>query len=327
MDDTGVSTTTTTTTNPTAKASTVACPVCGSGDVTVAGRPYYRQPTTVAGVPIDVSDLDLKWRRCGACGYHFIHPGIPDDRLLNCYRSASTGHWGTGESYPELRFYDQKKQLLDRFSPGKRVLDFGCFDGGFLEYLGPAYEKFGIEPSADAARSAGARGVKILGATTTEAQQSADAQAVGPVDAIVAFDVFEHLVDPVGVLRDLRRLLRPGGIMVIETGDSDAPLWKRVGIRYGYAAYVEHVGLFNRTSIAAAGKHAGLSLVHYQTSKHHVIPWRYVPLFHLYNVAYGVLRAMDKLRLPLPKKLRAAARGPLPRTTEADHFLAVLRAD
>jgi SAM-dependent methyltransferase len=332
LDADGVSTTSTMSdaTNKTATATTpaaaaVACPVCGSGDISMVGRPLYRQPTKVAGVRIDVSDLDLTWRRCGACGYQFIYPGIPEERLLACYASAVAGHWGTDDYYGVVRFYDQKKRVLEQFAPGKRVVDFGCFDGGFLAYLGAGYEKFGIEPSADAARVAQSRGVTILGATAAAAVQSASAQR--DFDAIVSFDVFEHLTDPVATLRDLKQLLRPGGIILIETGNTDTPLWRRLGIRYAYTSYVEHVGLFNCSSIAAAGRRAGLSLAHFQRSAHHVIRPRHWIACRLYNAAYWVLRGIDAVKIPVPVRWRQAARGPLPHSTAADHFLAVLRVD
>ena len=322
MSDTKTRTATTATT-PAADA--VACPVCGSGGSSIVGRPLYRQPTKVAGVRIDVSDLDLTWRRCGACEYQFIFPGIPEERLLACYAGAATGHWGTDEDHGAVRLYDQKKRVLEQFAPGKRVVDFGCFDGGFLAYLGAGYEKFGIEPSADAARVAQSRGVTILGPTAAAAVQSAGAQR--DFDAIVSFDVFEHLTDPVATLRDLKRWLRPGGIILIETGNTDTPLWRRVGIRYAYTSYVEHVGLFNRSSIAEAGRRAGLSLAHFQRSAHHVIRPSHWIACKLYNAAYCVLRGVDAVKIPLPAAWREAARGPLPRSTAVDHFLAVLRVD
>jgi cyclopropane fatty-acyl-phospholipid synthase-like methyltransferase len=148
------------------------------------------------------------------------------------------------------------------------------------------------------------------------------------MDAIVSFDVFEHLSDPVTTLRELRRLLRPGGIILIETGDTDAEAFQQVGTtRYAYAALVEHVGLFNRSSISEAARQAGLTLTHYQTSQHHVIPWRLQITYRLWNGAWHLLRALDRIRLPLPARLRQIAAGPLPRAVEADHFLAVLRTE
>ena len=322
-----MSTATKTTTEAATSTATarIACPICGSGDISIVGRPLYRQPTKVAGVPIDLSDLDLTWRRCGACGYQFIYPGIPEERLLACYAGATTGHWGTAdENYGAVRFYEQKKRVLEQFSPGKRIVDFGCFDGGFLAYLGAPYEKFGIEPSADAARVAQSRGVQIIGPTAAAAVQSG-----GPreFDAIVSFDVFEHLNDPVATLGDLKQLLRPGGIILIETGNTDTPIWRRAGARYPYSAYVDHVGLFNRSSIAEAGRRTGMSLVHFQSSAHHVNPLGHWIGARVLNSAHSVLRGIDAIKIPLPARLRQAARGPIPRSTAADHFLAVLRVD
>ena len=111
----------------------VTCPVCAGPDAAALGPPVYRQPPRVAGEPIDLSDLNLTWRRCRTCGYQFVHPPIPEDRLLACYAAAGVGHWGTDAKIGELRFYAAKRRLLEKHSPGKRVLDFGCFDGGFLE--------------------------------------------------------------------------------------------------------------------------------------------------------------------------------------------------
>jgi len=302
-------------------AARVACPVCGSGDIVLLGPPVYRRPTRVAGEPIDLRDLDLTWRGCRACGYQFIHPGIPQERLLACYARAPRGHWGTDAKIGAVRFYETKKRLLEEFSPGKRVLDFGCFDGGFLAYLGSAYEKFGIEPAADAAAVAKRRGVDILGPTV----ETALAGNVAPMDAIVAFDVFEHLTDPVGTLRDLRRLLKPGGIILIETGDTDTPAFRRHGVRYTYAGLVEHVGLFSESSTRAAGQAAGFELAHFERSWHHVITPAQRTKYSLHNAAYHVLRGLHGLHIPLPARLDRVARGPLPWGTQADHFYAVLR--
>ena len=301
-----------------------SCPVCEARDTTVLGPPVYRQPPRVAGVTIDLADLDLAWRRCRACGYQFIHPPIPPDRLLACYAAAPAGHWGTDEKIGELRFYDAKRRLLEKYSPGKRVLDFGCFDGGFLAFLGDAYEKFGIEPSSAAAQIAEQRGVNVLGPTTAAAIEMAMAAAIPPMDAIVAFDVFEHLSVPVATLRDLGRLLKPGGVVLIETGDTDAPGFQRHGVRYTYGGLVEHVGLFNRSSIAAAAKSAGFTLTHFERSWHHVItPAQHVE-YRAYNTAYHVLRALHALGISLTSRLDRVAHGPLPWGTRADHFLAVL---
>jgi SAM-dependent methyltransferase len=203
---------------------------------------------------------------------------------------------------------------------------FGCFDGGFLEFLGPAWNRSGIEPAKDAAQIARQRGIDIIAPTVDAVDVPAHAQKFG---AIVIFDVMEHLVDPVKDLTRLRDLLAPGGIMLIETGNTDAPEWKRFGRRHPYCGVVEHVAFFNRRSIEQAGRRAGLRLAHFETSKHWDYGWYQSRLeAPAYLLLWRLIRALEKMKLPLPRKLHDIAAGPVPRSADPeDHFLAVLRRE
>ena len=298
----------------------VACPVCGSTQSEDWGSPVHWRPTVVAGVPIDLSDLPMRHRRCQVCDYQFVYPRIPTERLLDCY-SKSENHWGTGDNVAEGRAYARKKELIDQYAPAKSALDFGCYDGGFLLYLGPEWRKAGIEPSTAAANVARSRGIEIIAPTIDQTDVS---QYAGQFGAIIIFDVMEHIPDPVADLSRLAEMLMPGGIVLIETGDTDAPDHKRFGKRHPYCGITEHIGFFNRKSIELAGKCAGLSLAHFEESMH----YRYgnAKLFPWYVRAYFVIRFLRLMRLPLPRRLRDIADGPVPRGMHpSDHFLAVLR--
>ena len=307
----------------------VRCRVCGSTDCADCGPPAYRLPTRVAGVDIDVTDLPLAHVRCRNCSYRFVHPAIPAERLLDCYRRAPRHCWGTDPAVAESRYYARKRHLLERYAPGRRVLDFGCYDGGFLAYLGDGWDVAGIEPSADAAAVAESRGVRILAPTV----ESVAPHAIEPFDAVVMLDVIEHLGEPVAALRALAALLRPGGVILVETGDTDAPHFRRTGKLYPYCGLVEHVGFFNARSLAEAGRQAaGLELAHAERSVHARWLRGAVPFVTGYVgdrariASYWILRAARAARLPLPRPLRALARGPVPRAfSDRNHFLAVLR--
>jgi SAM-dependent methyltransferase len=311
------------------RAFAVRCGVCDSAECRDEGPPAYRLPTQVAGVTIDVSDLQLAHYLCLNCSYRFVHPAIPQERLLDCYRRAPRHHWGTEPAVARSRFYARKRQLLEQFAPGRRVLDFGCYDGGFLAYLGNGWDVAGIEPSDDAARLAESRGVHILGPTV----QSVATPSVAPFDAVVMLDVIEHLGEPVAALRALAALLRPGGIVLIETGDTDAPHFRRTGKLYPYCGLVEHVGFFNARSLAEAGRQAAaLELAHAERSVHARWPRGALPLVTGYLgdrariAGYWLLRAARVARVPLPPRLRTLAAGPVPRAlSDLNHVLAVLR--
>lgn len=297
------------------------CPICGHAVAEDLGPPVRQYPTTVAGMPIDLTDLDSRWWRCASCGFLFLDPPIPHERLQRCYESADPSYWSTDSSVSARRSYDAKRKLLEQHAPGRRVLDFGCFDGGFLAFLGARFDRYGIEPSTAASRIAEERGIKILGRTVEDAAPSP------AMDAIIAFDVFEHIPDPVQVLRAFRERLAPRGIVMIETGNSDEPYWRRVGTRYLYLSHVEHIGAFNRSSLLAAAQRAGFVLEHFSVAPHEVRSPRERFSIALYQWAYEILRVWDKLKLPLSRRLRGVARGPVPRVSGDDHFLAILRRD
>ncbi|MDB5321803.1 MAG: hypothetical protein JWN40_3434 [Phycisphaerales bacterium] len=304
----------------------INCRVCGSERVVRLGAPRYRPPTKVAGVPIRVDDLDLSLYRCSECDYQFVAPVIPQERLLACYRESSGSNWKTDPQVDAAivnqRYYANKRAVLERFSPGRQVLDFGCYDGGFLKYLGAEWQTAGIEPSTVAAGIAAGHGVQILGPTI----DAVGAEHNASFDAIISFDVLEHLPEPVATLSALRRLLRPGGVMVVETGNSAALAWRLTGPAYPYCGIVEHVGFFNERSLGVAGRRAGLELAHFQRSCHTRTPLWYYILSYPRAAVYLALRALRRLRVPLPEHLDVIAQGGFPATFgDQDHFIAVLR--
>ncbi len=88
---------------------------------------------------------------------------------------------------------------------GKRILEFGCGNGGFISRAkGEA-----VEIQADAARLLRADGLTIH-------DQNPRAGSCEPFDVVVSFHVLEHLTDPIGTLRQLHAILKPGGKIVLE---------------------------------------------------------------------------------------------------------------
>ena len=92
-----------------------------------------------------------------------------------------------------------------------RILDVGCGTGANLKTLSEFGDAEGVDVSPDAiefCRERGLRNVK-LGAAEELPYES------GTFDLVTALDVVEHLDDDVGGLREMRRVLRPGGHALI----------------------------------------------------------------------------------------------------------------
>lgn len=107
-------------------------------------------------------------------------------------------------------------RLLDALAPVRgRVLDAGCGTGGFLDMLRtrrPDLERIGLEWAQRGATRAAAK------AQAPVARGSVNAMpfATGIFDAVVLADVLCHgAVDPAAALAEVRRVLRPGGRVVV----------------------------------------------------------------------------------------------------------------
>lgn len=90
--------------------------------------------------------------------------------------------------------------------PGDAVVDFGCGTGALLERLDAA-SKTGVEVSEPARRQAQARGLTVVAATGDLADASAD--------VVISNHALEHTLAPLDELRELWRVLRPGGRLVL----------------------------------------------------------------------------------------------------------------
>lgn len=294
------------------------CPVCGAPGPADRGRIVHPPRPLVAGVPIELGGRTYRLRGCAGCGFQFKDPQIPAGDLLRCYREASSRHWEESPD-PRKRRFDALGALLDRHAAGRRVLDVGCFNGALLAWLGPAWDRHGIEPAAEAARLAERRGVRILAATLEDLPR--DVQAF---DAVLAIDVVEHLVEPMPFFRRLAELLRPRGIAVVGTGDTGSWPWRLGGSRYWYCSLPEHVSFFDGRCLSAIAAATGLRPVaHVRLSHVRADPWRRLRQLAA-NLADAAAWRTRGFGLPALRR-RLESRGAPGWLTASDHMLFVMR--
>jgi len=120
-----------------------------------------------------------------------------------------------------LRIVTQEVERLG-LEPGARILDAGCGSGSVLDRLASFGEVAGVDVSPMAVQAARARGHDEVLEAAVEGLPFPDAS----FDLVTCLDVIEHTPDDVATLRELRRVTRPGGHLLLTVPAYQA-LWSR----------------------------------------------------------------------------------------------------
>lgn len=139
----------------------------------------------------------------------------------------------------------QHKNIIDYVNSldGGRVLDVGCGLGFLLSALSKKFERFGLEPNPQAAKIARKNGW-VFPSTLEESGFSSNF-----FDVVILNHVIEHLPDPVATIQEIRRVLKPGGKLVVETPDFDCEVARRFGEKFRLLDDETHISLFNTMSL------------------------------------------------------------------------------
>lgn len=158
---------------------------------------------------------DWAYCRCRPCSLVFIHPQPSSDFLTDKYQEYLP------ESEEGIRAWRLSMEQVIRKSaalieqqksPG-RILDVGCGFGFFLNHMaGQGWEAEGIEISAAGRRYAAEHfpGIRVRPAGLPDPGIPDRAY-----DAVTLFYVLEHLADPLGILGEAYRILKPGGVLLL----------------------------------------------------------------------------------------------------------------
>lgn len=180
-----------------------ACPVCQS-----ATRPVF-------------CFQSVRHFRCTQCALYFYHPFPDDDALESIYEREWSGDQSRYRTYyddPEFEArnmrlnFHVRLDLLEELGFDGRILDVGCSTGNFLKAaVNRGWEAEGIEiAQAAASRAAAATGCPVHHGTLTGTPLPA-----GRFDAVHASHVIEHVRAPGELIAAARRVLRPGGCLVL----------------------------------------------------------------------------------------------------------------
>jgi SAM-dependent methyltransferase len=199
------------------------CPICEIAPTRRLGK--RGGPAHRAGLGVECEI----WR-CGRCGLVFPNPmPVPTGGLAQHYEVDSDDyfqhHDRDAKSANAHTFLTQAAELCGRKG---RILDIGAGRGELLRAAVEGdWEAVGIEPSAEFARYATEYSrAEVIAKSIEDCTFESTS-----FDVVVLGAVLEHLYNPDQIIREIARILRPGGVLFVDV-PNEAGLYFRLGNIY-----------------------------------------------------------------------------------------------
>jgi SAM-dependent methyltransferase len=204
--------------------------------------------------------------RCRNCGLVYLDPRPAPTELGRIYppeyHAFDFSPERFGFVYRVRRALEARRamQWCRGLPADARILDVGCGDGFHLRLLRdfgkPTWSVEGIDASPRAVAAARRAGLTVHEGTIEGATLPS-----GIYDLVLLIATIEHVDDPPGVLRAARRLLKPGGRVVMvtdNTGTMDFALFR--GRHWGGYHFPRHFNLFNRSTLTTLAELTGFEV-------------------------------------------------------------------
>lgn len=154
------------------------------------------------------------------------------------------------------RYNDTQRRTnaYKQFIVGKDIVDVGCGKGNFVENVRyDAKSVLGVEIDSACRRNLEEKGISNAADLSHLPDDS--------IDTVFCFHVLEHLIEPVNILNEMRRVIKPSGVVVIEVPHArDFLLTTLGGDAYKrFALWSQHLVLHTRSSLERLVTEAGFT--------------------------------------------------------------------
>jgi SAM-dependent methyltransferase len=199
------------------------------------------------------------YSECRACGFQFCSPDV-NRNLTNTIADFEAAYlWYLGPHPSDAPNFASLRRWMERFRPlrAARLLDVGAGSGKLVRAFrecGAAAE--GLEPSR-ALFDHFLAGDAAFTCSMLDSYRRLGAQRF---DLVTAFDVIEHVAEPLPFLEDVAALLEPGGFFFASTPNAGSVTAKAFG-KHWHFYYPYHLSYFSPSTLKDAAARCGLALV------------------------------------------------------------------
>ena len=210
-------------------------------------------------------------RRCSGCGQLMSRASAA--RYAETMQQFNAADFNAPRGQELARRQSVARQRLSRIASltgqrpaNMRVLDIGCSRGQFVAAaIAAGYRAEGVEPAPRIAEAARAAGLPVK-TGLLEDQHYPEAC----FDALTLFEVIEHLREPLPLLAECRRVLKPGGILLVSTANAESWTAAAMGARWDYFDMEKdggHISFYNPRSMAMIAAAAGFEVARLDTAR------------------------------------------------------------
>jgi len=225
----------------------VACCVCGGTEHTVKYSALPQDDVDPAALFKSSGDAPSRDRivQCSQCGLVYVSPRLKPEHIVRGYSEGEDPRFVSQAHGRELTFARALRRIMHHAKRPGRVLDIGTAGGSFLAVAKRGgWDVDGIEPSRWLCRWAKNHyGLDVRPGTLEEHHFPPES-----FDLVTLWDVLEHMPQPEETLAACERLLKPGGLLVVNFPDIGSTPARLMGRRWVFLLAV-HLWFFNHRTM------------------------------------------------------------------------------
>ena len=225
------------------------CNLCGINDYTILFGPGVAQVNQIV--------------KCNHCGLMYANPRARDvdQVMIKNYDANWTLHHSQHRFEKEslqIRDYRKTQAFLKKSYPNRgKLIEIGSGLGHLLNFFKQdGWDVMGIEPLRGGCQfSESEFGIKAIPKTIEEAALDENS-----VDVVLMMHVIEHVPEPFSTFKEVYRILKPGGIFILETPRYDTLMFKLLGKRERSLSCDGHLYFFTTHTLKKMATNAAFTV-------------------------------------------------------------------
>ncbi|MFN8390796.1 MAG: class I SAM-dependent methyltransferase [Bdellovibrionota bacterium] len=298
------------------------CALCGASSFRVIRKAEYPKDLDLnALLKVYCSSSDHKLMdqlvECNQCKLVYLAPRVKKEIALRSYSDAidptfvQQNHFRINTFKRALRKFCNTVNIVPK--PSLRVLDVGCAGGAFVKAASDAgFTAIGVEPSKWMVE----HGKKEYGLDLRAGLLEDQGFEPESFDIVTLWDVVEHLYNPTEVLNECKKVLKPGGYLIVNYPDYGSLARRTLGWKWPFFLSV-HLFYFTPRTIRMLIEKLGFSVV------------KISPFFQTLELAYVCKRAAPYIPPAgwAGSLLKAVGLGKVPFTYNVGQTMVIAKKD